>query len=267
MTEREWLVSDDPLAMVRAVELWRAMRYDNVSQTFVVSDRKLRLFACACVEWRNSWPEWHGRLHDTPGNLTSAGEALLAAGAKVGQVAPGRLTPEAKKYRAGLLRCIAGNPWRKVRCRQTLNPLGSDLPRYASIREAPSCDCAWLIPTVLSLAHAAYRPCPRCVTWGIDTLHDGRTGRTDHVICPDCHGEGHVEEGRLDPAGLAVLADALEEAGCPQEVECETCHGERDPSCPACETGVVQHPLLRHLRSPGPHVMGCWAVDLILGKE
>jgi hypothetical protein len=41
---------------------------------------------------------------------------------------------------------------------------------------------------------------------------------------------------------LPVLADALEEAGC------------TDPE------------ILGHLRGPGPHVRGCWAVDLLLGK-
>jgi hypothetical protein len=41
---------------------------------------------------------------------------------------------------------------------------------------------------------------------------------------------------------LPVLADALEEAGCD--------NGE----------------LLAHCRSEGPHVKGCWAVDLILGR-
>jgi hypothetical protein len=42
---------------------------------------------------------------------------------------------------------------------------------------------------------------------------------------------------------LPILADALEEAGC------------RD--------GV----LLRHLRGPGPHIRGCWAVDLLTCRE
>jgi hypothetical protein len=42
---------------------------------------------------------------------------------------------------------------------------------------------------------------------------------------------------------LPILADALEDAGC-------------------TDAG-----LLGHLRSPGPHVRGCWALDLILGKE
>ena len=32
-------------------------------------------------------------------------------------------------------------------------------------------------------------------------------------------------------------------------------------------TGCVPHPLLAHLRSPGPHVRGCWALDTILQKE
>jgi hypothetical protein len=41
---------------------------------------------------------------------------------------------------------------------------------------------------------------------------------------------------------LPILADALQEAGC-------------------------DHPdLLAHCRGPGPHVRGCWAVDLVLGK-
>jgi hypothetical protein len=49
--------------------------------------------------------------------------------------------------------------------------------------------------------------------------------------------------GHLDAVCLAVLADALEEASC-SEAE-----------------------LLAHLRGPGPHVRGCWAVDAILAKE
>ena len=42
---------------------------------------------------------------------------------------------------------------------------------------------------------------------------------------------------------LPILADALEEAGC---------------------TEVA---LFTHLRGPGPHVRGCWALDLLLGKS
>jgi hypothetical protein len=52
--------------------------------------------------------------------------------------------------------------------------------------------------------------------------------------------QGIYEERAFDD--LPVLADALEEAGCDQP------------------------DLLAHLRGPGPHVRGCWAVDLLLGK-
>jgi hypothetical protein len=49
--------------------------------------------------------------------------------------------------------------------------------------------------------------------------------------------------GTLDNTRLAVLADALEEAGCTSE------------------------DVLGHLRGPGPHVRGCWPIDLCLGKS
>ncbi|WP_020472774.1 hypothetical protein [Zavarzinella formosa] len=42
---------------------------------------------------------------------------------------------------------------------------------------------------------------------------------------------------------LPILADALEDAGCSNE------------------------DILTHLRGDGPHVRGCWALDLILGKS
>ena len=47
-------------------------------------------------------------------------------------------------------------------------------------------------------------------------------------------------DGRF--SDLPILANALEDAGC------------------------TDADLLSHLRGPGPHVRGCWAVDLLLGK-
>src|SRR5262249_38974215 len=88
-----------------------------------------------------------------------------------------------------ILRCTFANPFRPV----TIDP-------------------AWLTPTVITLATAAYN-------------------------------ERSLPSGELDPARPAVPADALEEAGC-QDAD-----------------------ILGHLRSPGPHVRGCWVVDLLLGKE
>ena len=52
---------------------------------------------------------------------------------------------------------------------------------------------------------------------------------------------GSIYDAR-DFAPMPVLADALEEAGCENQ------------------------DVLNHCRGPGPHVRGCWVVDLILGK-
>jgi hypothetical protein len=52
-----------------------------------------------------------------------------------------------------------------------------------------------------------------------------------------------MPSGHLDAARLAVSADALEDAGCGQAE------------------------ILAHLRCPGPHVRGCWVIDLLLGKN
>ena len=46
-----------------------------------------------------------------------------------------------------------------------------------------------------------------------------------------------------DFAAMPILADALQDAGC-EEVSIHD-----------------------HCRGPGPHIRGCWVVDLVLGKE
>jgi hypothetical protein len=46
-----------------------------------------------------------------------------------------------------------------------------------------------------------------------------------------------------DFGAMPILADALQDAGCDND------------------------DVLNHCRGPGPHVRGCWVVDLVLGKE
>jgi hypothetical protein len=55
--------------------------------------------------------------------------------------------------------------------------------------------------------------------------------------------EWALPSGHLDPARLAVLADMLEEAG------------------------VTDAGLLGHLRGPGPHGRGCFAIDVLTGRS
>jgi len=72
-------------------------------------------------------------------------------------------------------------------------------------------DPSWITPTVLSLAQAAYN-------------------------------ERIMPAGTLNNDHLAVLADALEDAGCDNA------------------------DILTHCRGPSPHVRGCWVVDLLTGR-
>ena len=64
----------------------------------------------------------------------------------------------------------------------------------------------------------------------------GWNGGMIHQIAEVIYNERRMED-------LPILADALEDAGCTDAA------------------------LLDHLRSPGPHVRGCWALDLLLGKK
>jgi hypothetical protein len=82
---------------------------------------------------------------------------------------------------------------------------------FAPAREPPA-EAPWRNETVVSIAQAVYE-------------------------------RRSLPSGELEPERLAVLADALTDAGCDDD------------------------DLLSHLRSAGPHVRGCWALDLVLGKE
>jgi hypothetical protein len=198
MTEAEWLACDDPEAML-------------VFLREKVSDRKLRLFACACARRCGGNGQW-GQAHIEQVEAWADGGprpecerigndpdmAVLAGGPEEAAVwwsrPPRGYHAVSGRPRAALLRDIVGNPWRPVRGAWLGG--GGWLP---------------LTPTVLSLAGATY--------------------------------DERRRDGALDLVRLPILADALEEAGCTDD------------------------DILGHLRGPGSHVRGCWALDLILGKE
>jgi hypothetical protein len=82
----------------------------------------------------------------------------------------------------------------------------------------------------------AFRPValdPAWLTW-----NDGAAVSLAQAVYDD----RELPSGHLDVTRLAVLADMLEEAG------------------------ATDAELLGHLRSIRPHVKGCWAVDLLLGR-
>jgi hypothetical protein len=176
------------------------------------SDRKLRLFGCAAC--RTLWsflPDVRSREAVEAAERFADGlirrQELRKAGGHAGNVLPSRRSRFAKMITSVP---VLGRhlPTHWVPGKVAVGLL-HDL--FGNPFRPVAIDAGWLTPTVTSLAGAAY---------------DGRA----------------LPLGELDFARLAVLADALEEAGC------------------------TNSELLGHLRGPRPHVRGCWGVDLLLKK-
>jgi len=93
-------------------------------------------------------------------------------------------------------------------------------------------------PVQVNLLHDLFGPLP------FRPLPLDRASLTAAVqaLAEVAYAERLLPSGTLDPQRLGVLADAAEEVALPREV-------------------------VEHLRSPGPHWRGCWAVDVLSGKE
>jgi hypothetical protein len=167
------------------------------------SERKLRLIVCAAA--RAMWD----RLNEANRQLVRAVEAD-----------PARLPEEDPN--AGwwglMQRCDPG---------RALATAGGGVRRPA--RLPPAGQCA----VVREIAGNPFRPAPLGPAW---------LTADASALAQAAYDERGLPSGELDPERLAILADALEEAGCTDQT------------------------VLDHLRSSGPHVRGCWALDLILGK-
>jgi hypothetical protein len=247
MTEAEWLACDNPQPMFAFLGK-RA------------SNRKLRLFACACC--RTLWDQiededvrkalaaserfadglirdstltsWHRRAVHARDHVARSWADLVRQGrtSEFGRpalyyaVAEVTLTDQHRGQVAGAWHPVAGSvavvvtggkfvagqhelEAARAEAARAFPPLLRDVigNPFRPVTISPG----WLTPDVTTLAQAAY--------------------------------DERLPSGTLDLDRLAVLSDALEDAGC-DSVD-----------------------LLGHLRSPGPHVRGCWVVDLLLGKK
>lgn len=97
--------------------------------------------------------------------------------------------------------------------------------------------CAWATPEVVS---CLYGPLPAGEVVLDPSLREWNGGVVERVA--RAADENRVwPDGNPDPVHLRVLSDALEEAGCTDAA------------------------LLGHLRSPGPHLRDCFALEAVLG--
>jgi hypothetical protein len=238
MTEAEWLDCNVPWPLLEFVQ-------------GKASDRKLRLFGVACC--RRVWPlleddrsrrvvEVAEALADRPSEnrellreLRAAADHVAAAlHATVPQAGDprGRAWAEARAYSANAARETASTPI-YVGC--VAAAVSHAVKRWAQTRGLPP------RPTAKReranqchlLRDLFGNPFQEIVVEaGWLTWHGGLISAMVRTI---------YQERVFDQ--MPILADALEDAGC---------------------TDVD---ILAHCRGPGPHVRGCWVIDLLLGKE
>jgi hypothetical protein len=247
MTPQEWLTSTHPYQML-------------VFLRGQVSERKLRLFACACVR-----RIWH--LLDDPRSRTAVEVAERYADA------PLSVREEARQALRAAAQHMDSFPIDDERTLE-MAPQSAQAAYWAARAAAESLtpDSGW---------GAALRVCgsAHAVNWGAVPRSERIEAWTPSQELrlpgdPDTEAQAHLLRDIVgDPFHLSavklpstcltsavvalarrvsderdfsttpILADALEEAGC------------------------TDQGMLDHLRSPGPHTLGCWPVDLILGKE
>lgn len=206
MDETEWNMSTDAVVML-----------DFVRHLGLLSERKLRLFACACVR-----RQWHDLSDERCTNAVAVAERF----------ADGLASPTE-------LKLAADTAWEVVDQGPRLRTADTDAALCATATLSAMTSAEESTRYVRGLRDAVavihdifgnpFRP--PVLSASLSTWKGGAILTTAQRIYD-----------RSEFEFLPFLADLLQEAGCQ-------------------DAGV-----LAHLRSPGPHVRGCWVLDLVLGK-
>jgi hypothetical protein len=215
MTEQHWLIYTEP----------RPLLFFSRGRA---SGRKLRLFALACC--RRVWDLLSTPSTAAEGLAVAVAERWADGLASEGEVEDARRESTGRGHPA-TLGFSALSPSAEHAAAHTAE--WAALCRYHT-QHAERAAQTDLLRDVVGNPFRAAALDPAWLAW-----NDGVVVKLARAAYED----RSLPSGELDLARLAVLADALEEAGC-TDVE-----------------------LLGHLRCPGPHVRGCFAVDLLLGRE
>lgn len=281
MTEQEWLTSADPQAMLDIIINGICGNRD------IATDRKLRLFACACCR-----QVWDQLTDDVPCGRCGDGkvpELLYYTGRAQGKPCPdcqgaGRINRSrravevAERYADGEATENDLESANQLMHSPELYPSGPNT--LAWMTAVPHSELVQLPPldTVPPATQAAllrdifgnpWRPValPKVVS-------AGRYEWSPWVTCDVARIAEGIYAARAFER-MPILGDALEDAG-RMDTKCSACGGsgscELRPigngawsgACAFCG-GTGKIGLLGHCRGPGPHVRGCFVLDIILG--
>jgi hypothetical protein len=237
VTEEEWLDATNPTAMfaVMCEQFGASLRKNG--------RRKLRLFACSCV--RDIF-----ELMRQPGSR----QALYYVERYADQLSSeAELTTARQAARASMGKDELPNPgayWQAAEAAYQLTSKKFDAGDHISVRHAiGSAARSWAMGQTRSGATSPHLDLVRArESLYANYLRDVFGNPFRPVNFPAGWrtssavglAEAMYESREFSP--MPILADALEEAGCD------------NPD------------ILTHCRSDGPHVRGCWVVDLVLGK-
>jgi hypothetical protein len=230
MTEAEWLACDEPTPMLEFLQS-------------TASDRKLRLFACACC--RRLWPllsDERSRGALVVSELYADGlvspEELDTACRQAG-VASGALLrgSESTSTAATAAEIAVETEARYVVENATLIAADAAAHAIAENVKPDDYDAEWRAARNAEVIEQSHLLRDLFAPF-VPRLVPDRIWRTDTAVSLACQ----MYESR-DFSAMPILADALQDAGCDSTA------------------------ILDHCRGPGPHVRGCFVVDLLLGKE
>jgi hypothetical protein len=236
MTEARWLVCKDPQEML---DVLRAKLTRTAS-----GRRKLRLLACASVR----------RFWDVMLDRWDRNAVLVAERYADGQASKAELLAAREAARDYITRRRGGGgpsitwpaqlvavegaweaaTWALRDCADTAWLLARDSLSWAKdMAKSASVtgEKRWHCLAVRDIFHSPFHAVPRAAASWL-RWNDGTVPKI---------AQGIYEERAFDR--LPILADALMDAGCDDEA------------------------ILSHCRGEGPHVRGCWVIDLILGKS
>jgi hypothetical protein len=197
--------------------------------------RKLRLFACACAGY-----VWYG-LHDDRSREAVAvadryadglADAAELIAAQQGAVAAWKEIPlESVKQSRMARKASWSTKYAAALACWAADPDLNGARSRRAIREQSPAQRAVFAHFLRDLYDSPFRPPPAILPAWLAC----NGGAVRHIA------QALYDEGRFDQ--LPILADALEDAGCDDAA------------------------ILAHCRGDGPHVRGCWVVDLLLGRH